>query len=64
MSVTICKSEIPDFLKKSDFYQNLNDNAKDDDFSLDEKYYYTNLNITANEELISLVNTLHFWGVE
>lgn len=62
MSISLKKSEIPLWLRESQFYEGLDD--EDDYVTINEKQFKENTNVLNLKDFKKLVRTVDFWGVK
>ena len=58
---TISIKDIPDFLRDSQLFQNL---ESDDDFEISNQYFKNNLDINSIDDFFHLLDTLRYWGID
>lgn len=60
--LTLRKTQVPDCLKGTPFYEGLDDS--EDTFLIPKKYLSTDLSVTSKGNLWKILSTLRFWGSE
>ena len=60
---TLRPSQVPEYLRNTSFYLGLNA-ADDDEFSIPSNHMKLNMNVNTLAEMIELLNTIRFWGLE
>lgn len=63
MSIELKCSDIPEFLKKSEFYKNLELQDDDESFSIPNKYFLPKVDIKSIGDLEDLFHVLRYWMV-
>ncbi len=56
-------SQVPEYLRSSKFFLGLNV-AEDDEFSIPSNHMKLNMNVDTLADMIELLNTIRFWGID
>lgn len=61
--ISICKSQVPSYLRKSEFYHSLDEDGDGGEITIPRDCFKETMSFTGTADLRNLLSTLRFWGV-